>query len=49
MPAKDAVYLLESMGIKVILEGKGKVNAQSLPAGTQVKTGSVITLTLSHS
>ena len=49
MPAKDAVYLLESMGLKVILEGKGKVNAQSLPAGTQVKTGSVITLTLSHS
>ncbi|HQN97835.1 MAG TPA: penicillin-binding protein [Bacteroidales bacterium] len=49
MPAKDAVYLLESMGIKVILDGKGKVSSQSLPAGTRVKMGTTITLTLSSS
>ncbi|KUK56691.1 MAG: hypothetical protein XD81_1914, partial [Bacteroidetes bacterium 38_7] len=49
MPAKDAVYLLESMGLKVILDGKGKVSSQSLPAGTRVKLGTTITLTLSCS
>lgn len=31
MGAKDAVYLLESKGLKVTLSGVGKVKSQSLP------------------
>ena len=37
MGARDAVYLLESRGIKTYLSGRGKVVKQSLAAGTQVK------------
>ena len=33
MGARDAVYLLEKKGIRVRLEGRGKVISQSLPAG----------------
>lgn len=33
MGAKDAVYLLESMGLKARITGIGKVKSQSIPAG----------------
>ena len=33
MGARDAVFLLEKKGIRVKLEGRGKVVSQSLPAG----------------
>lgn len=48
MGAKDAVYLLESQGLKVHLIGVGKVTAQDLTPGTVLKKGQTITLTLNH-
>ena len=36
MGAKDAVYLLETYGLRVKLHGRGKVRHQSLPAGSPV-------------
>lgn len=47
MGARDAVYLLESAGLKVQLKGKGQVRKQSVPAGSKVKKGSSCILELS--
>ena len=44
---KDAVYLLENSGLHVHIQGKGKVQVQSLPAGTRIAKGQDITLQLS--
>ena len=46
MGAKDAVYLLESRGLRVRLHGRGKVMRQSYPAGKTVVKGSECVLTL---
>ncbi len=46
MGAKDAVYLLESKGLRVQLSGVGKVNRQSIANGTTIKQGQTITLNL---
>ena len=46
MGAKDAVYLLESQGLRVRLSGTGKVIKQSLNAGSYLHKGQTITLTL---
>ena len=46
MGAKDAVYLLETKGLKVNLVGVGKVKSQSIANGTIVKKGQTVTLTL---
>lgn len=48
MGAKDAVYLLESYGMKVHLSGVGKVHTQSIPSGSMVRKGEYITLTLKN-
>lgn len=48
MGAKDAVYLLESYGMKVHLSGIGKVHTQSIPSGSMVRKGEYITLTLKN-
>lgn len=48
MGAKDAVYLLESYGMKVHLSGVGKIHAQSIPSGSMVRKGEYITLTLKN-
>lgn len=47
MGARDAVYLMESMGIKVRLEGRGKVTEQSIAAGKEIAKGMICTLKLS--
>lgn len=47
MDAMDAVALLENLGAKVILKGKGKVQEQSAVPGTRIKSNDKITLTLS--
>ncbi|MBP3839306.1 MAG: transpeptidase family protein [Prevotella sp.] len=39
MGARDAVFLLESQGVKVKVCGRGKVVSQSLPAGHLIKKG----------
>lgn len=46
MGARDAVYILESRGVKVKLSGRGKVTQQSLQPGQQIKKGAVCHLTL---
>ncbi len=46
MGAKDAVYVLESMGVRVSLEGRGKVAEQSLPAGSAINGGEACLLKL---
>ena len=46
MGARDAVYLLESRGVKAKLRGRGKVKSQSIYSGTPVKQGMVCELIL---
>ena len=46
MGAKDAVYLLESLGLKVQIVGMGKVKSQSILAGNTLQKGKTIQLRL---
>ena len=46
MGAKDAVYLLESKGLKVRLSGVGKVRRQSITPGSRLVKGQTIGLQL---
>ena len=46
MDAKDAVYLLESAGLRVTLSGAGRVTSQSISPGRKVLKGQSILLTL---
>lgn len=48
MGARDALYLLESAGMKVQLSGVGRVKRQSLPPGTNHARGRTIQLTLGN-
>ena len=48
MGARDAVYLLESRGLRVRLQGRGKVKRQSYPAGKAITEGSECVLTLEN-
>ena len=48
MGASDAVYLLESTGVKARLRGRGKVKSQSIHAGTIAKQGMVCELILEY-
>ena len=43
---KDAVYICETMGLRVQVKGKGKVAAQSLTAGQQVSKGQLVSIEL---
>jgi cell division protein FtsI (penicillin-binding protein 3) len=43
----EAISVLEPMGLKVIIKGKGKVKKQSLKAGVRFKTNQKIILELS--
>ncbi|MCL2413652.1 MAG: transpeptidase family protein [Bacteroidales bacterium] len=47
MTAQDAVFLLESLGYRVTLNGRGIVREQSILAGTRIVSGQQITLRLS--
>ena len=44
---KDALYLLENMGVKVVIEGKGKVVQQSIAPGTGLNNGMTVYLDFS--
>ena len=46
MGLKDAIFLLESQGLKVAFYGRGRVVSQSLPAGAPVVRGQVVSLKL---
>lgn len=47
MQAMDAVSLLENLGLKVELKGRGKVRSQSIKTGQQLINGQTIILNLS--
>lgn len=46
MGLKDAVYLCENLGLKVMVKGKGKVAEQSIEAGRDISKGKIITIQL---
>lgn len=46
MGARDAVYIIENRGAKVVLNGCGRVKKQSKAAGSTIKKGEIVTLTL---
>lgn len=46
MGARDAVFLIESRGVKCIVKGRGKVVAQSIGPGMTIKRGQKCLLTL---
>jgi len=47
MGLKDALYLMESRGIRVVVDGRGTVRQQSVQAGTRLRTGMEIRLNMS--
>jgi cell division protein FtsI (penicillin-binding protein 3) len=47
MGLKDAVYLLESKGLKVVTDGRGTVRSQSQIPGSTIRKGTVVTLNMS--
>jgi cell division protein FtsI (penicillin-binding protein 3) len=47
MSLKDAIYLLESMGLKVSFTGIGNVVKQSIEPGTKITKGNTINIQLS--
>jgi cell division protein FtsI (penicillin-binding protein 3) len=46
MNLKDAIYLCENLGLKVLVAGKGKINNQSITTGNKVFAGQVVKLFL---
>ncbi len=46
MGLKDALYMLESMGVKVNVKGSGKIVSQSVPAGAALAKNITVTLEL---
>lgn len=44
MGARDAVYMMESRGVKARVCGRGKVKSQSLTAGEAIKRGTICVL-----
>ena len=47
MTLRDAVFILESQGLKVDFKGKGRVTDQSVPPGRKIVKGEKIALQLS--
>lgn len=47
MGLKDALFLLENLGVKVMVKGRGKVSAQSVAPGTALRNGMDVVLNLS--
>ena len=46
MRLRDALYLLENLGMKVAFEGKGRIVSQSLNPGGAIQKGKTIYLKL---
>jgi cell division protein FtsI (penicillin-binding protein 3) len=46
MGMKDALFLLENMGLKVSVKGKGKIIAQSVAPGMPLAKGITVMLEL---
>lgn len=47
MGLRDALFILENAGLKVVVKGYGKVTGQSISPGTQVHYGEIIILDMS--
>lgn len=47
MGLKDALYILENMGLEVEVHGRGSIKGQSVPAGTRISKGQKVILELS--
>ena len=47
MTLRDAIYVLEKTGLRVVHQGKGRVSEQSLSPGTRISKGSQIHIRLS--
>ncbi len=47
MGAKDAIFLLENMGLRVTISGCGSVKYQSIQAGQNIRKGNYVNLVLS--
>jgi len=47
MVAKDAVYLLENMGLRVEVKGRGTVRNQRPLAGAVIRKGNLVKLEMS--
>ncbi|WP_346319099.1 penicillin-binding protein [Chitinophaga sp. YIM B06452] len=47
MGLKDALYLLENAGLRVVIKGAGRVTSQSLPGGTSIGKEQTIIIELS--
>jgi cell division protein FtsI (penicillin-binding protein 3) len=47
MGLKDALYLLENMGLEVKVNGRGSIRKQSIPAGSRVERGQKVVLEMS--
>lgn len=48
MGLKDALFLLESRGLRVRFTGAGAVTSQSIPAGQPIRTGQTVTIRLDN-
>jgi cell division protein FtsI (penicillin-binding protein 3) len=46
MGARDAVYLLENMGLRITITGKGRVISQSIAPGSFYNKGQTVSLIL---
>jgi len=46
MGLKDAVYLMESVGLRVVVKGRGVIKEQSIEAGQNIRRNQTIVLTL---
>ena len=46
MGLRDAIYVLEGMGLQVRIEGRGAVISQSITAGSKIQKGQEIVLQL---
>lgn len=46
MGLKDAVYICENMGLRLMVKGAGKVGAQSIVAGQPINKGQIVQLEL---
>jgi cell division protein FtsI (penicillin-binding protein 3) len=46
MGLKDALYLMETLDVKVVAKGKGKVVHQSIDAGMLIQKNQIVTLEL---
>ena len=46
MGLKDALFVLESRGLRVSFAGRGAVTSQSIAAGARIRRGAVVHIVL---